>query len=85
MFVDFKTQKYKDEPPKTIPDTERQYAIYKPKEILPVVLVLIEGGIDAMKTTRSVLGNNNHVVVIDGSGGAASFLSTCYQRATRFT
>ncbi|CAC5409977.1 unnamed protein product [Mytilus coruscus] len=81
--ADFKTQRYNDEPKSTIHDTERKYANYKPNEILPVVLVLIEGGIDAMKTVRSVLANNNHVVVIDGSGGAASFLSTCYQRATR--
>ncbi|CAC5379427.1 TRPM1 [Mytilus coruscus] len=51
--------------------------------ILPVVLVVIEGGIGAMKTALSVLENNNPVVLIKGSGGAADFLSTCYQQNSR--
>lgn len=41
-----------------------------------------------METAWRVLANDNPVVVIDGSGGAADFLSTCsccYQRATRYT
>ncbi|CAC5379431.1 unnamed protein product [Mytilus coruscus] len=51
----------------------------KPDEtenILPVVLVLIEGGIDPLRTAWSVLNNNNHVIVIKGSGGAANFLAS---------
>ncbi|CAC5388886.1 TRPM3 [Mytilus coruscus] len=53
------------------------------RELLPVVLVLIEGGIDALRTARSVLENENHVVVIEGSGGAADILAACYNRASR--
>ncbi|XP_052078842.1 transient receptor potential cation channel subfamily M member 5-like [Mytilus californianus] len=63
-----------------IKDTDCKHVQYETNEILPVVLVLLEGGIDAMKTTWSVLANNNPVVVIDGSGGAADFLSICHQR-----
>lgn len=58
----------------------------KPNELLPVVLVLIEGDIGSLETTWSVLINNNHVVIIDGSGGAANVLSACYRLVTtRFT
>ncbi|XP_052075933.1 uncharacterized protein LOC127714024 [Mytilus californianus] len=53
------------------------------RKILPVVLVLIEGGIHALRTAWSVLKNENHVVVIDGSGGAADFLAACCDRASR--
>ncbi|CAC5386342.1 unnamed protein product [Mytilus coruscus] len=52
-------------------------------EILPVVLVLIEGGIHALRTAKSVLNHEHHVVVIDGSGGVADFLAACYFRDTR--
>ncbi|XP_063416438.1 transient receptor potential cation channel subfamily M member-like 2 [Mytilus trossulus] len=51
--------------------------------ILPVVLVVIEGDIGAMKTAWSVLKNDNPVVLIKGSGGAADFLSTCYQHNSK--
>ncbi|XP_052078596.1 transient receptor potential cation channel subfamily M member 2-like isoform X1 [Mytilus californianus] len=50
------------------------------QEILPVILVLIEGGMDALKTAVCVLESENPVVVIDGSGGAADFLATSYER-----
>ncbi|CAG2246289.1 TRPM1 [Mytilus edulis] len=51
--------------------------------ILPVVLVVIEGDIGAMKTALSVLKNDNPVVLIKGSGGAADFLSTCFQKNSK--
>ncbi|XP_071124316.1 transient receptor potential cation channel trpm-like [Mytilus edulis] len=50
------------------------------QEILPVILVLIEGGINALKTAKRILSQDNHVVVIGGSGGAADFLVTYYCR-----
>ncbi|CAC5400752.1 TRPM5 [Mytilus coruscus] len=51
--------------------------------LLPVVLVLIEGGFHALRTARIVLNHEHHVVVIDGSGGAADFLAACYCRSSR--
>ncbi|CAC5358697.1 unnamed protein product [Mytilus coruscus] len=83
--ADFKTKIFNDKPKITEHDTYSKNGQCETNEILPVVLVLIEGGIDALETVLSVLENNNHVVVIDGSGGAANFLSTCYQLVTRFT
>ncbi|XP_071124314.1 transient receptor potential cation channel subfamily M member-like 2 [Mytilus edulis] len=68
-----------------IRDTDCKHAQYDTNGILPVVLVLLEGGIDALKTTWSVLKNNNPVVVINGSGGAADFLSICHQGHNRKT
>ncbi|CAC5426871.1 TRPM7 [Mytilus coruscus] len=64
-------------------DSNCKNAHYETNEILPVVLVLFEGGIDAMETALSVLENDNPVVVMDGSGGAADFLSICHQRHNR--
>ncbi|XP_063416436.1 transient receptor potential cation channel subfamily M member-like 2 [Mytilus trossulus] len=68
-----------------INDTDCKHAQYETNAILPIVLVLLEGGIDALKTTWSVLKNNNPVVVIEGSGGAADFLSMCHQEHNRKT
>ncbi|CAG2246291.1 unnamed protein product [Mytilus edulis] len=51
----------------------------KTDDILPVVLVLIEGGHDELETAVSMLKDNNQVVVIDGSGGAANFLAALYR------
>ncbi|XP_052077425.1 transient receptor potential cation channel subfamily M member 1-like isoform X4 [Mytilus californianus] len=79
-YADFDTKKDK-EPNITKYDTQSKHAQC---ETLAVVLVLVEGGIEAMKTVSSVLANNKHVVVINGSGGAANFLSTCYRRDTSF-
>lgn len=53
------------------------------QEILPVILVLIEGGMDALRTAVYVLENENPVVVINGSGGAADFLASCFERDIR--
>ncbi|VDI26803.1 Hypothetical predicted protein, partial [Mytilus galloprovincialis] len=83
--ADFKTDKCNDNHTIHKHGTRRQRAHNETDEILPVVLVLLEGGIEAMETAWRVLANDNPVVVIDGSGGAADFLSTCsccYQRAT---
>lgn len=52
------------------------------QEILPIILVLVEGGILALKTVKSVLSQENHVVVVDGSGGAADFLVAYYCRSS---
>ncbi|CAC5379430.1 TRPM1 [Mytilus coruscus] len=79
----FKTDEYNDKPEIKNHDKSKK-AKCETNEKLPVVLVLIEGGIEAIETALSVLKNNNHVVVIDGSGGAANFLSTCYQRDTSY-
>lgn len=52
---------------------------------LPIVLVLIEGGVEAMETASNLLKDNNPVIAIDGSGGAADFLASCYyQHDKRF-
>lgn len=56
------------------------HADLETQEILPVILVLIEGGINALKTAKRILSQENHVVVIGGSGGAADFLVTYYCR-----
>ncbi|CAG2246288.1 TRPM1 [Mytilus edulis] len=83
--ADFKTDKCNDNHTIHKHGTRRQRAQNEKDEILPVVLVLLEGGIEAMETAWRVLANDNPVVVIDGSGGAADFLSacsSCYQRAT---
>ncbi|CAG2213478.1 TRPM2 [Mytilus edulis] len=63
--------------------TDIQYTETDTCEILPLVLVLIEGGVSALETVWGVLKNGNPVVVIDGSGGAADFLAYFYRRATR--
>ncbi|CAC5383684.1 Fibrinogen-like protein 1,Fibrinogen-like protein A,Angiopoietin-4,Angiopoietin-related protein 6,Techylectin-5B,Angiopoietin-related protein 7,Ficolin-1-A,Angiopoietin-related protein 1,Ficolin-1-B,Ficolin-2,Ficolin-3,Ficolin-1,Fibrinogen C domain-containing protein 1 [Mytilus coruscus] len=82
--ADFKTKNNEDEHRITKHNTHSKHTRCETNEILPVVLVLIEGGIDSLETALSVLTNNNHVVIIDGSGGAANFLSICYQKATSF-
>ncbi|XP_071124311.1 transient receptor potential cation channel subfamily M member-like 2 [Mytilus edulis] len=79
--ADFKTDENNDEL-EMINNDKRKKS--ETKEKLPVVLVLIEGEIEAMETALRVLENDNHVVVINGSGGAANFLSTSYQRATSY-
>lgn len=56
---------------------------HETQQLLPVVLVLIEGGISALETTKSVLTNGHHVVVIEGSGGVADVFAA-YHRASRF-
>lgn len=85
-FVDCKTKTYNNESSSITSESERKPVKFKPNELLPVVLVLIEGGIDAMQTVWSVLANNNHVVIVDGSGGISNVLSSCYRVVTnRFT
>lgn len=49
------------------------------QDVLPVVLVLIEGGYEDLETARNMLKNEMPVIVIDGSGGAANFLAACYR------
>ncbi|XP_052077430.1 transient receptor potential cation channel subfamily M member-like 2 [Mytilus californianus] len=50
---------------------------------LPIVLVLIEGGVDAMRTASTVMKGKNPIIAIEGSGGAANFLASCYWQKHR--
>lgn len=46
--------------------------------------MLIEGGHDELETAVSMLKDNNQVVVIDGSGGAANFLAALYREESKY-
>ncbi|CAC5379456.1 TRPM2 [Mytilus coruscus] len=60
-------------------DAASEYPKIQTGDILPVVLVLIEGGRQELETAVSMLKDDNQVVVIDGSGGAANFLAALYR------
>jgi len=41
---------------------------------VPVVLLVLEGGMNTLKTAREAIVNNTPVIVIAGSGRAADFI-----------
>lgn len=84
LIVDIKTEIINDVTKTTNNYERRKDSQSVTNVILPVVLVVIEGDIGAMQTAWSVLENDNPVVLIKGSGGAADFLSTCYQQTYRY-
>ncbi|KAK7112164.1 hypothetical protein V1264_011657 [Littorina saxatilis] len=46
---------------------------------VPTVLIVVEGGINTMKTVQESISHNIPVVVIDGSGRAADFIAFAYR------
>ena len=51
---------------------------------IPVVLIIVEGGINSMKTVWQSIRNDVPVLVLDGSGRAANFIAEGY-RQTQFS
>lgn len=46
---------------------------------VPVVLLVLEGGVNTLETAASAIANNTPVVVIQGSGRAADFIAFAYR------
>ena len=49
---------------------------------MPVVLLVLEGGENTLKTAAEAVANSTPVVIIQGSGRAADFIALAY-RLTR--
>jgi transient receptor potential cation channel subfamily M protein 2 len=45
---------------------------------IPVVLLVLEGGVNTLRTATSAIQNGTPVVVIQGSGRAADFIAKGY-------
>jgi transient receptor potential cation channel subfamily M protein 2 len=45
---------------------------------IPVVLLVLEGGVNTLRTATSAINNSTPVVVIQGSGRAADFIAKGY-------
>lgn len=46
---------------------------------IPVILLVVEGGVNTIRTVYEAVENDNPVLIIDGSGRAANFLSKGYK------
>ena len=46
---------------------------------VPTVLIVVEGGINTLKTVQQSISRNIPVVIIDGSGRAADFIAFAFR------
>lgn len=46
---------------------------------MPSVLIVVEGGVNTLKTAHESVNQSTPVVIIDGSGRAADFIADAYR------